>query len=130
MNERSERMKQQWQDPAFRAAQMEGRANSVAYLNRGDKIREKALARWADPEFQQKMADVNRNRPTCRHIQVEVDGVLYPNISFAARQTGKTRHELKKIAAQSHFSRTPTAEERAELENWNPELDEFGNIKE
>lgn len=83
----SERSRQLWQDPAFRA-----KHEGVPLAEETkDKISDTVKDRWKDPEYRAKVA-----AGRAANIKpVIIDGVTYPNLAVASRETGIPRGTLQ-----------------------------------
>lgn len=89
----SERSKQLWQDPAFRAKH-EG---APLAEETKDKISDTVKDRWKDPEYRAKVA-----AGRAANIKpVVLDGVSYPNIAEASRATGIPKTTLQSRRARN-----------------------------
>lgn len=91
----SERSKQLWQDPAYRA-----KHEGVPLAEETkDKISDTVKDRWKDPEYRAKMLEAHAGRG----VPVTVGGVTYPSIAEASRLTGipkstiQTRKKVNKL---------------------------------
>ena len=84
-----------WDDPIKKAEFIAKRNASPGYQNRGAKISQAALARWADPKWAKKQhqicvqAGIDRRGCAVKGIECVIDGIEYLSINGAARALGK-----------------------------------------